>query len=151
MEKLTKSATEYIFKVCLKRRRSIWRTVALRGDHTLDDLHEIIFAAFDRDDEHLYSFYLPKAPSRQALLRPRCKEYTAPSGFGSGRDPGIENAARVTLDALTLRAGQTFEYVFDFGDESWHVIKVETIGPTQSGESFPRILQKKGASPQQYA
>jgi len=32
------------------------RTLEIRGDQTLEELHEIIFKAFDRYDEHLYEF-----------------------------------------------------------------------------------------------
>ena len=51
----------FIFKVALAGRKSIWRKIAMRGNQTLDDLHEAIFDAFDRYDEHLYSFYFPAA------------------------------------------------------------------------------------------
>jgi hypothetical protein len=40
MSKHKESENEYLFKVNLKGRRSIWRTVLLRGDQTLDDLHD---------------------------------------------------------------------------------------------------------------
>ena len=55
----------FVFKVALAGRKSIWRKIALRGNHTLDDLHEAIFDAFDRDDEHLYSFYFPAAGTKK--------------------------------------------------------------------------------------
>ena len=57
MKTKTKSTTEIVFKVGLKGRR-IWRTIALRGDHTLEQLHEEIFSAFNRFDDHLYSLLL---------------------------------------------------------------------------------------------
>ena len=46
--------TIFVLKVALAGRKGIWRKIALRGGQTLDDLHEAIFEAFDRDDEHLY-------------------------------------------------------------------------------------------------
>jgi Plasmid pRiA4b ORF-3-like protein len=52
-----RSEIQYLFKVSLKRRRSVWRSVVLHGDQTLDDLHEAIFAAFERYEDHLYSIY----------------------------------------------------------------------------------------------
>ena len=51
--------SNFIFKVGLSGRKSIWRKIAIKANQTLDDLHEIIYEAFDRDDEHLYSFFLP--------------------------------------------------------------------------------------------
>jgi hypothetical protein len=47
-----KSTTKYVVRVTLKG-RGIWRTVVVRGDHTLDELHEAIFGAFNRFDDHL--------------------------------------------------------------------------------------------------
>jgi hypothetical protein len=79
---VTKSETEYVFKVNLKASRRVARTIALRGDQTLDELHEAIFAAFDRFDPHLYSFYFPKAPSLRRVAGPRPKEYTSPQMVG---------------------------------------------------------------------
>jgi hypothetical protein len=52
MKTKTKSTNEIVFKVGLKGRR-LWRTIALRGDHTLEQLHEEIFSAFNRFDDHL--------------------------------------------------------------------------------------------------
>ena len=126
------SDTQYLFKVRLKRARRIWRTIALRGDQTLDDLHEAVFEAFDRDDPHLYSFYCPKAPSRSRRSGLQPKEYTAPQMFDDPEpfeDERRFNAAETRLDDLRLRPGQRFEYLFDFGDSWWHEVGVEEISP----------------------
>jgi hypothetical protein len=32
------------------------RTIEIKGSNTLEDLHKIIFKAFDREDEHMYEF-----------------------------------------------------------------------------------------------
>lgn len=146
------SGNQYTFRVSLKRRKSIWRTMVLRGDQTLDELHETIFAAFDRDDEHLYAFYFPSATARRSPRGARSKEYVSPYGFEPGavaRD-GRYNAAAVRLDDLMLKEGQTFEYLFDFGDEWWHAIKVDALGASDPTTVYPRIVDRRGASPVQY-
>ena len=72
---------------------------------TLHDLHEIIYAAFDRYDEHLYSFYFPREVRRGDRPDFQPKEYTAlfvmeePDPFS---DQKRYNAARTTLDSLPL-------------------------------------------------
>ena len=43
-------------------------------------------------------------------------------GMSSKDEPS--NAAKTTLDSLHLLIGQTFEYLFDFGDSALHEIKV---------------------------
>ena len=148
-----KSATEYLFKVNLKGAKRVWRTVALRGDQTLDDLHEAIFTAFDRFDPHLYSFYFPKAPSRRRVSGPQPKEYTAPQMLDESDPVGDDrrfDAARTRLDDLQLKSGQRFEYLFDFGDSWWHELIVEAVRPTTPRAPYPQIVDKRGRSPAQY-
>src|SRR5713226_2115372 len=40
----------------------IRRDIEIRGDQTLEDLHNAIFQAYDRRDAHLYEFQLGKRP-----------------------------------------------------------------------------------------
>lgn len=153
MARRTNSENEYRFKVNLKGAKRIWRLIAMRGDQTLDDLHEAIFVAFDRFDSHLYSFYFPKAPPRRrAAAGPTPREYAAPFMFEEPDPFGTQrfNAARARLDTLGLRVGQQFEYLFDFGDSWWHEVKVEQVGPAVSGRRYPEIVEKHGRSPAQY-
>lgn len=150
---MAKSKTEYLFKVNLKGAKRIWRTIVLQGDQTLHDLHELIFAAFDRYDEHLYSFYFPKACIGARKVRARVREYTAPFVM---EDPGPFddgtrlNAAGTILDDLRLRVGQRFEYLFDFGDSWWHEVSVEQIRPAEPGARVSSLVEKHGKSPPQY-
>ena len=59
-----------ITKEFAKKNRSVVRTIEIRGDQTLDDLHEAIFDAFDRDDPHMYEFQFGKGPrDRNGALR----------------------------------------------------------------------------------
>jgi hypothetical protein len=39
-----------------KKNKTVSRTIQIRGSQTLQDLHEAIFDAFDREEEHLYEF-----------------------------------------------------------------------------------------------
>lgn len=147
------SDKEYVFKVALKGTKRIFRAIALRGDQTLEDLHEAIFAAFNRYDEHLYSFYFPKAPTGRATAGPIPREYTAPQLF-EGLDPFERvrrfDAAQARLDDLRLRTGEEFEYLFDFGDCWWHVGTVVAMNPSVPRAKYPQIRESRGASPPQY-
>ena len=40
----------------VKQNPIISRTIAIKGNQTLADLHRIIFQAFDREEEHMYEF-----------------------------------------------------------------------------------------------
>jgi hypothetical protein len=145
----------FIFKVALAGRKSIWRKIALKGDHTLDDLHEMIFDAFDRFDEHLYSFFFPLKAGK---VTPRkiyheSVEYTSPHTLefdGYGEEEDKKNAAKAKIGSLKLKKKQVFYYLFDFGDEWWHEISVEDTEAKAGRGKYPRIVEKKGKSPPQY-
>lgn len=142
----------FVFKVALAGRKSIWRRIAMQGNQTLDDLHEVIYNAFDRDDEHLYSFYFPKPGAKRRDITRDAVEYAHPY---MAKEPGPfdetpNNAAKAKLDALKLKPKQVFLYLFDFGDEWWHEITVEQIdAPAEKGK-YSKILEKHGKSPPQY-
>ena len=46
----------YVFRVALSDDNEIYSDILIRADQTFEDLHEIIFEAFNRAEEHLYSF-----------------------------------------------------------------------------------------------
>ncbi len=147
-----KETKVYIFKVALADAKRIWRRIAIRGDQSLEKLHEAIFEAFDRYDPHLYSFYFPKPGGRGRERLRDATEYTHPyvledHPFG-GR--GLRNAAVTKIEELKLEKGQRFDYLFDFGDSWEHLITVEqTNGVVERGR-YPRIVEKRGESPPQY-
>lgn len=148
-----RSNKQYLIKVNLKGLRRTWRLLALRGDQTLDDLHETIFLAFDRYDEHLYSFYFPKAATGREKVVFRPKEYTSPVALQEPypfSDEKPFNAAHTTLEDLHLIVEQTFEYLFDFGDMWWHELKVVAIDPIDLEVKLPKVLESHGDSPPQY-
>ena len=141
----------YIFKVKLKFAKSIWRRIAIRGDQTLEGLHHAIFRAFDRYDEHLYAFYKTKnANSKSRSRLQNVPEYTDAKAV-DGFDPNVHDAAETPISSLKLTEKNTLEYLFDFGDEWWHILELESISErkTDMGK-YPAIIEKRGKSPEQY-
>jgi len=59
-------------------------------------------------------------------------------------------ARRTNSDTVGLQVGQQFEYLFDFGDSSWHEIKVEQVAPVIPGCRYLEIVEKHSRSPAQY-
>ena len=144
----------YTLKVFLAYSKKIWRKIAIREGQTLDNLHNIIFDAFDRDDEHMYSFFFPHS---QRKFNPRdiyqsSDEYTHPYACEDQGPFGSEarNASKTTIESLSLTEGQVFYYLFDFGDEWWHEITVEKTDSPADDEKYPRVIERKGQSPEQY-
>lgn len=130
-----------------KKKPVISRTIQIRGDQTLEDLHHAIFNAFDRFDEHMYEFQFGKGP-----MDPNAPRYVLP--VETDTEGGKRPAGRVDqtpLDSLGLEVGRSFGYWFDFGDDWWHQVNVETIEDKVPRGKFPKVTKRVGKSPLQYA
>src|SRR5438128_1639999 len=52
------------------------RMIQIRGDQTLQDLHDAIFNAYNRWEQHAYEFQFGKGP-----MDPKGKRYVLPGAF----------------------------------------------------------------------
>jgi Plasmid pRiA4b ORF-3-like protein len=128
----------------IKKNPVISRTIQIRGDQTLADLHEAIFDAYDRFDEHMYEFQFGK----RTMDGPR---YVLSLAAENGDDyPSAGLVDETTIDSLGLKKGRAFAYWFDFGDDWWHQINVESIEQNAPPGKFPKITKRVGKSPPQY-
>ena len=117
------------------------RTIAIRDDQTLEQLHEALRLAFGWADSHLYSFWLT------GKFWDETGEYTAPFEIEEMDKP--KASARVPIGELGLRKGKTIAYVFDFGDE-WRLL-LKVVDRWQAGdESYPMLVEAEGIPPPQY-
>ena len=78
----------------------IWRSILVRADTTLHELHRVIQMLFQWYDYHLYRFDIGE------------RGFEAPDEEAEGED-----STRAKLGQLGFRAGDTFEYTYDFGDD----------------------------------
>ena len=128
-----------------KRNPVVSRTIQMRGEQTLEDLHEAIFTAFDRFDAHMYEFQFGKRP-----MDPDAPRY-GPAGAVESDGGYTASAEETAIDSLGLRVGQPFGYWFDFGDDWWHQINVEAIDHAAPPGRYPKLTKRVGKSPPQYA
>jgi hypothetical protein len=125
------------------------RTVRVRGDQTLEDLHRALFEAFGRTEEQMYEFHFGKG-----LLDPAGRRYVLPGASGMVPDGGTPPAGRVTettLDSLGLEPGRTFAYWFDFAADWWHQVTVRAVDGTVPRGKFPKVTKRVGEDPPQQA
>lgn len=121
----------------------ISRVIEIRGDQTLEQLHDAIFQAYDRWDQHPFEFQFGKRP-----FDPDGSNYGVADG-----PPGKEGAgdARTTkLDDLDLKPERVFGYWFDFGDDWYHQVQVDRIEQAIPTVTYPRVIKRVGKSPPQY-
>jgi Plasmid pRiA4b ORF-3-like protein len=98
-----------------KKNRVVSRTIQIRGDQMLQDLHYAIFDAFGRWEEHAYEFQFGKGP-----MDPKGRRYVLPGAFeAAGREdnPPAGRVDMTTIASLGLKVGDRFGYWFDFGDD----------------------------------
>jgi len=131
----------------VKKNKVLSRTIQVRGDQTLEDLHDAIFDAFDREDEHMYEFQLGgKGP-----MDPNARKYVLPMAmeelFDEEKPAGTVHAA---IGSLGLKKDDTFGYWFDFGDDWWHQINVVAIEEETERGKYPKVTKRIGDSPPQY-
>ena len=126
----------------------VCRTIQVRGDQTLEDLHVAIFKAFDRWENHMYQFQVggrgPWDP-RARRFEDCVPAHDPPEGMEK-----VEGAQTTRLDDLKLKAGQPFGYWFDFGDDWRHQINAAKIGRPVPRARYPKVIKHLGASPPQY-
>ncbi len=120
----------------------ISRTIDIRGDQTFEDLHDAIFDAFEREDEHMYEFQVGgKGPQD-----PNAKRYVS----DSFDDDATGHASETTIDSAGLQKEEPFGYWFDFGDDWWHQITVLAIKGEVPKGGYPKVTKRVGDSPPQY-
>jgi len=143
----------YILKISLSGFNNLWRRIEIPGNLSLEQLHRIIFIAFDRYDPHLYSFFLTSPGNKSRNRFATATEYTDPTGieaiFGFSQKT-IHDASKTALADLNLSEHSSFEYLFDFGDEWLHEISIEKILDIFPKENYPIVTKKHGTSPPQY-
>jgi len=138
------SDTHFIhrFKVSLRDRPDIWRIIDIKGTQMLSSLHKAIFKAFDRFEEHQYSFFLSNKPFDGG------SKYTSP---GIGTDGTSKLAARIRIDSIELYGEPKFLYLFDYGNEWWHEVELISVTERVTRANYPRVVKKHGKSPPQYS
>ena len=129
------------FKVSLRDRPDIWRIIEIKENQMLSSLHQAIFKAFDRFDEHQYSFFLSNKPYD------RESQYISP---GLDTDGTGKLATRIRIDSIALYGGPKFLYLFDYGDEWWHEVELIDVTEKVTRANYPRVVKKQGKSPPQY-
>jgi Plasmid pRiA4b ORF-3-like protein len=129
----------------LKKNKVVSRTIQIRGDQTLAELHRAIFDAFDREQEHMYEFQI----SGEGPMDPQAQRYVLPAGMHGGDKPagGVKST---TIESLGLQVNDLFGYWFDFGDDWWHQIDVLAVEEKAARGKFPKVIKRVGKSPPQY-
>lgn len=121
----------------------IWRRLRLSGGTPLDELHDILQAAFGWSDTHMHRFSLGHPYESGVVYEPKWQR-----DFDLGHEePGPRDEAEVTLAQLAQRRGSQVVYLYDFGDDWIHTITVESVDERAPGERLPRCAGGRRMAP----
>lgn len=123
----------------------LFRTIQIRGDQMLADLHRAINDAFERSTDDSYEFQFDAGP-----LHPEGKRYLVPGAFEIAietRTPAAGCVTETTIDALGLQVGQHFVYSPDEEEDWWYPITVQHIAEIVPRGKYPKITKRAGKSP----
>lgn len=114
----------------------VWRRIVVPADYTFYELHKAIQGAFGWENSHLFQFSE--------------SEFSDQTCFGLPVDD--IDADRVTMDArktkvsrILKKEGQTYCYIYDFGDDWDHRLTLEKI--VAKDIAVPVCLDGAGACP----
>lgn len=108
----------------------VWRLFTVPGTITLRQLHEALLAVMGWTGGHLWEF-----------------DIGTHYGDPAAGDASLQRADSVILQDVISRRDSVFDYVYDWGDEWHHRIKVRDIRHLQAGERSPAILEGANACP----
>jgi hypothetical protein len=137
----------YSFVVKFKWDKHIRRVIEIRSEQTLADLQTAIQQSIGWDNDHLYTFYMSgdEADRRFAINA---------DDWGYADDDYLPPANEVTIGELGLRIGDSFLYLFDYGDRHLFTIKLgatTTVPPKElQTHTYPRLADSQGEAPPQY-
>lgn len=150
----------YRFKVSLvgyhhQPIKYLHRIIDISANAYFSALHDIIFEAFDRFDEHLYKFYLTRQQEKNPNNLFNCQEEVVlPDDIPKkGTNSHFVNA--YTIGDADLQEKEFMYYWFDYGDDWIHRIRVEKIFYIENEHPdeemyYYDIVKKVGESPPQY-
>lgn len=131
---ISATSSVYQLKVTLSGTKPpIWRRVLVDGESTLDDLHEVIQAAFGWWNYHLHLFEIGDA------------RYGLPDPDWDFGEP-VKDERRARLEQV-LGVGTSFRYAYDFGDGWEHRVMVERSMPASPELVVPACLGGRRAGP----
>ena len=142
----------YQLKVSITGIPNLYRIIEVSENCTFDDVHDAIFQAFDRFDHHLYSFFITRKDTKNIRAIYDSPEITHPMnvedmmGFGKRK----QSTAKTRIADVGLNENDVIHYLFDFGDDWWHRIKVQNVNETKLKKKHITLIKSVGESPPQY-
>lgn len=129
------------FKIALKHiNPPVWRRIQVPETYTFWDLHVAIQDAMGWTDTHLHRFDM--TDPRTGIL----EEIGYPDE-DFDPDETIFPGWKQKIAVWFSEKNETAEYIYDFGDNWEHTVKLEKILPREKDAAYPRCIAGKRACP----
>jgi len=129
----------YQFKITLRDiKPPIWRRIQVPETCTFWDLHVAIQDAMGWEDYHLHEFEIA-APSTDLKVNIGIPD----EDFGREILPGWKQK----IPDYFSMGNKLVDYIYDFGDNWEHIIKLEKILPRDENVDYPKCIAGKRACP----
>lgn len=123
--------TTYTVRVTLDETSPpLWRRVEVASSLTLDAVHEVIQVVVGWTDSHLHRFASP--PEHHD----RTRYYLSPFDLADGDDGTPDEQVR--LGEVLSEVGDRLHYQYDYGDDWWHTLELEDVGPRHDDQPYAR-------------
>ena len=132
----TRNAVKYVLRITLVGSSPrVWREIAVPSTIKLTSLAHVIVLAMGWEENHL------------SLFKKWRKEYHVYMDGADMYDYPIENASEYALCDL-LSAGEEMTFIYDFGDNWKHTVKLlDSVAYGKDEKQYIRLLDGKNACP----
>lgn len=129
----------YKFRIILDVKEDVFRDIAIEGDASLEDLHNIIVQSFGFAGDEMASFYLTDEDWNQG------EEITL---FDLSESGEIRLMEETSIDSVVSEEEPKLLYVYDFFSMwTFFVELVEIADEYENGVSYPALLFSHGTIP----
>ncbi|NNB89588.1 plasmid pRiA4b ORF-3 family protein [Corallococcus exiguus] len=119
---------------------AVWRELQVRSDTPLSKLHDILQASFGWTNSHMHLFEDSSRQQYGDLVDGGADD------FSLGGPPLLDER-KYTVADLGPRARSVFGYIYDFGDDWVHRIRVKKVQPPEAGKRYPTCTAGARAAP----
>lgn len=112
----------------------VWRRLVVPEKFTFYHFHRVIQKAFGWEDAHLFQFS-PEGWSSFPMIGLKIE----------GEDKEMQDSKKVKLSQVFHETGQTYAYIYDFGDDWLHLILLEKV--TEEKLEKADLMEGEGKCP----
>jgi hypothetical protein len=141
-----------ILRVKVMHDKRNYRDIEILSNKTMLNLSEAILDSFDFDDRsHLFGFFSSLGDNYyNSPVRYELSPDPGSTWMGTDSKPKSNSVKHAKIGDVFTEVKQKMQFVFDYGDEWRFEIEVRRFGEKEVGVEYPRVLVKKGESPEQY-